>query len=385
MMDISIRAQRAAFPATQPHVKMALTIRLLRASFGLFSLFSVLLLAALVFGHGLPRAGQIAFTSAKDANGEIFLADVERGIVQNITRSSVPDMLPVWSPDGAQIAYRLHLGDGGILGNIYLFNVSDGSHRNLTNYDAYYNVPVWSPDGRHLAFESNRDGDFEIYRLDLDCPSPCETNTYALTANEFRDYGPIWSPDGSTVVFLSYLDSGRTELHSVSAEGGSLHDLSYSTLPADQSLRWSPDGAHILLTLWDGFQSDIYRMDADCILREADTPPHCENSLRNLSHHTHDDWFPVWSPDSSQIIFLSNRDGGTEIYRLEINSDTLHRLTDNTVEDRDLAWSRDGQWIAFASNVDGDFEIFVMDVDGGNLQRVTYNDSVDFAPDWRPG
>ena len=50
---------------------------------------------------------------------------------------------------------------------------SDGSHpRRLTNHSAGDEHPTWSPDGRHIAFESERDGNEEIYVMGSDGSNP---------------------------------------------------------------------------------------------------------------------------------------------------------------------------------------------------------------------
>ena len=62
-----------------------------------------------------------------------------------------------------------------------------------TSYDS---APAWSPDGRQIAFESNLDGDMEIYVMNAD-----GTNVRQITHNTLWDEGPAWSPDGTKFVF----------------------------------------------------------------------------------------------------------------------------------------------------------------------------------------
>ena len=64
---------------------------------------------------------------------------------------------------GAQIAFTSYR-DGN--GEIYVMDADGGNLRNLTRNPALDWGPAWSPDGGRIAFTSNRDGNFEIYVMD---------------------------------------------------------------------------------------------------------------------------------------------------------------------------------------------------------------------------
>lgn len=86
----------------------------------------------------------------------------------------------------------------------------------------------------------------------------------------------------------------------------------------------------------------------------------------------------------SPTLFVSNRDGNAQIYRMDADGANQRALTRGAQESTEPAGSPDGTRIAFTSYRDGNAEIYVMDVDGGNLRRLTSDPQSDNAPAWTP-
>src|SRR5436190_10965426 len=91
-----------------------------------------------------------------------------------------------------------------------------------------------------------------------------------------------------------------------------------------------------------------------------------------------------WSPDGRNIVFLSDRDGTSEIYTMNADGTNPTRLTNDTALDWNPVWSPDGTEIAFQTNRDGSDEIYTMNADGTNPTRLTSNAVFDVQPDWQP-
>ncbi len=125
---------------------------------------------------------------------------------------------------------------------------------------------------------------------------------------------------------------------------------------------------------------EIFLMDSDGSNVENLTA----NSLSN-------EYYCAWSPDGTQVVFVSDQDGGDwEIYRANADGSNETRLTNSAGNDLSPAWSPDGTLIAFSSYRDGNMEIYVMNAsDGSNPTRLTFNDSppyasIDYGPSWSP-
>jgi TolB protein len=69
------------------------------------------------------------------------------------------DYWPAWSPDGKQIAFTSNR-DGQY--ELYVMGADGGSPRNISNHPAVDNFATWSPDGRRLAFITNRNGTHDV-------------------------------------------------------------------------------------------------------------------------------------------------------------------------------------------------------------------------------
>jgi Tol biopolymer transport system component len=95
---------------------------------------------------------------------------------------------------------------------------------------------------------------------------------------------------------------------------------------------------------------------------------------------------PSWSPDGSQITFVSDRDGNPDVWVMNSDGSEAVNITNEDAKDHSPAWSPDGEWIAFASVRDSLYwELYIMRPDGSDVQRLTWwEDASDLSPTWSP-
>lgn len=119
--------------------------------------------------------------------------------------------------------------------------------------------------------------------------------------------------------------------------------------------------------------SEIYKVDIDG-----------KNQVRLTENNAHDS-NPIWLPNSKNIAFLSTRDGNSEIYVMDADGKEQIRLTDDRTYKSSLAWSPDGKKIAFISYRNNEYGIYVIDADGKNeiklLSDNLFKDSLTWSPD----
>ena len=325
-----------------------------------------------------PDGAQLVFFAADfpSIRQDIFTVNLDGSDLVNLTNTpAVVDESPQWSPDGAQIIFQT---DRDRNFEIYVMNADGSQPRNLTDHRGRDYWPDWlapasagvsdNLPGSRIAFVSSRDGNGEIYSMNVDGSDP-----QRLTSWRLWDGFPDWSPDGSQIAYYSYLSSERWAIMIMNADGSDPRQLSPG-VSCDGAPHWSPDGAFIAYDS-GGCSGDF---------RDIFIIPVAGGELLNLTNNPADDMLASWSPDATQLVFTSNRDGNYEIYCMAADGSNVRRLTDNPAEDHAPSWSPDGRRIAFYSQRDGNAEIYVMNADGSSPVNLTDHPADDWFPRWSP-
>jgi Tol biopolymer transport system component len=92
---------------------------------------------------------------------------------------------------------------------------------------------------------------------------------------------------------------------------------------------------------------------------------------------------PDWSPDGSEIVFESTREGAPAIYRIRVDGSGLRKVAEGPGVGQP-SWSADGRTIVFITTRDGPYQLYIMNSDGTNQRRLTHGSADDYSPDLSP-
>lgn len=212
-----------------------------------------------------------------------------------------------------------------------------------------------------IAFQSDRDGDWEIFTID-----PTNNKMSQLTVNSWWDTGPSWSSDGSKIAFESNRD-GDWSIYTMNADGTNQQRLTISTTD-DLAPSWSSDGTKVAFQSLRSGVYQIYTIDVNSKLEQQVT----SNPYQNYA--------PVWSPDGTKIAYWSPREGTSYIYVFDLITSSETRLQGTGLGDSDPQWSPDGSQIAFVALKN----IYVMYASGIGARAMTNTIAVDQYPTWSP-
>jgi len=254
-----------------------------------------------------PDGQAIAFESDREGNMDIFILRPDGSEPLNLTKNSAMELHPSWSADGAWIYF-----DSDRAGTFDSYRIRpDGSDCELLVSGPGRDL-VSRESSRGLLFNSDRDGDFELFWL-----APGEKNPRQLTHNTATDIVRDWSGDSDWIVFDSDRDTG-------------------------------PGGKRQLY---------LYRFS--------------DGSQTRITDDEFDNRFARRGPPGSGLVsFTSDRSGSRGLWLINPLSGEITLLYDSPDEDGFASWSPDGGEMAFQTKAGADRHISVMNTVTGEIERI---------------
>ena len=196
-------------------------------------------------------------------------------------------------------------------------------------------------------------------------------NVQYLTDSRALVLAPRFSPSGAQILYTSY-EGGAPQVFLMdvaSVQRRPLEDIPGGNMTF--SPRFSPSGQTVVFSLEDGGNSDIYALDLATGTRARLTEaPSIETA-------------PSFSPDGGQIVFESDRSGNQQIYVMSASGGEARRISAGTGRYGTPVWSPRGDYIAFTKQENGRFHIGVMRIDGSE-ERLLTSSFLDEGPTWAP-
>jgi TolB protein len=214
----------------------------------------------------------VSDNSQQDHQSLVYLVPIGGGTPQRITEKS-PSYLHGWSPDGNTLAF---VGERNGDFDIYTIPAAGGEETRLTTAKGLDDGPEYTRDGKYIYFNSERTGHMQIWRMRGD-----GSQQEQLTFGEENDWFPHISPNDEWMVFLTY----------------------------DKSVSGHPENKDVMLRLMSLKQSPLSQK----LPKETTNVNALGASFKDAKITVLAKLFggqgtinvPSWSPDGSQLAFVS--------------------------------------------------------------------------------
>ena len=321
----------------------------------------------------------------------------------------------VYSPQSRDFRSEKRYG-GGQANQLYIFNLKNNSAKRITegpratrdamwigdtiffnsDRDGHFNLYAYSiPSGRTTQVTSNRPWDVRwpssdnegqiVYELNgelqvLDARTKKSTPISINIADEGNSRRPSRVAAGNLIESVNLSPKGeralfaaRGDIFSAPIEKGPTRNLTDSSGAHDKWPSWSPDGSQIAFISDKSGEEELYLISQDGS-KPAEQITNGGSAMR---------YQPEWAPDGKRIAF-SDKDG--KLYVLTLADRKIVEVTDSPRgQIRDYIWSPRGNFLAFTMANDNQFaSVFIWSAADGQLRRITDTNFNSYNPAWDP-
>jgi TolB protein len=255
-------------------------------------------------------------------------------------------------------------------GSTQLFTMHpDGTKQTLVGAGISGHPGQLSPDGTRITYVSSPGAGYEVYVADVDGSNPLQLTTTGETI-----FDPSWNPAGTRIVYSVWVTANSSlEVFTVSASGGTPHQVTDTPAIDEYEPVWSPDGRYILVTANNDndavYNFDLYRYRTDGTHRKrlTNTPGAYESS-------------PDYRADGKRISYTRyvSATSKADVITMAADGTHIHNVTKSFAPPVSYAiWLPNGR-IAFGARPGGeDSEIWAINPNGTNRDRLTSNNADD--------
>ena len=290
-----------------------------------------------------PNGDKLAFLSNMGGKQSIFVMDIldpenVTKVIQGETDVNFEELHWLspgmgWSPDATKLTFSAKAGDQDAL---YIYDIiNEKSEQFKFDLDGIFSA-AWSPIGDEIAFIGNNNGAADIYVYTISTK-----NLEKITDDVFSDTYPSWSNDGSKIAFVS--------------ERGNYVS---GNLPED-----------FIMSEHNYENTDIYIVDRNTKeITQVTDSPFLETD-------------PVFSPDDSKMLYVSDSNGVSNIYIHNLDSSDYYPVSNLLSGAFQLSLDKSGNTLAFTSFNEIGFDIYTVknpfDLEKVELEKTVFFKKLD--------
>ncbi|WAC14093.1 DPP IV N-terminal domain-containing protein [Dyadobacter pollutisoli] len=332
-----------------------------------------------------PDGKSIVFSSDRAGNYDIWKMDLHTHALTQITKDPANDYCPSFSPDGSKITF---ISERTSAPGIYIWS-SDGEKLAIKSAGKLA-APAFNPAGTHIFYNLST-GAFSSLQ-DLDIAAGTTTALTVTTGAGISDVFPFRTSWLNEEEYM-YSADGKIKISTVGEKNEELvpfkamvtvvtpkyarkaYDFNAGkpkSVKGIKGLNVSPDGKRYVFSAL----GDIWLLEKGNPIPKA------------LTKDAYMDADPTWSPDGTQLAFLSDRSGAMNLWLHDIKTGKQTMLVKLDYDLNYPNWSPDGSKIAFymgdSKNTWGRGTLQTVEVKTGKIEKIHESLFVPSQPSWSP-